>query len=383
MLFQIRLLKREFNTDRTHLIPSQIEVANALLQAIDKNHADYASIEQYFHKCAPVYYIPGYTIEDGKAKIEESTFYINFTMSMPRAKREFVESLVGSITTFLGQPAAWSVYTEKVEFNCFRAATGTLVGGFGTTHHYLLNQPLPKPSVTFKAPQRVVMAVEGTVKEEDALKLTNSLHKRIVSKFPNNHQAVGHYMNSFTPEDESLFLSWKAEKGLISHVIIEAMTGITDEIMDFLANGFSAIFFQEEARLKFSMESNEYISLVEEANHFISTTPVNVPMSVKDTSLTKCSNVTIIQNILSILGIEEKVDKTNLSRANDFVIASTRALGELCVKVEKVSDTAQIRGGRKSWGGSYDVEIVSEKAISLISCGAHRKYGAGRLTPVA
>ena len=382
MLFQIRLLKREFNTDRTHLIPSQIEVANALLQAIDKNHTDYASIEQYFHKCVPVYYIPDYTISNNTAKIEENTFYINFTMSMPRAKREFVESLVGSITTFFGQPAAWSVSTEKVEFNCFRAATGTLVGGFGTTHHYLLNQPLPKASVTFKAPQRVVMAVEGTVKEEDALKLTNSLHKRIVSEFPNNHQAVGRYMNSFTPEDESLFLSWKAEKGLISHVIIEAMTGITDEIIDFLANGFQATFFQEETALSFSMESNEYTSLVGASNHYISTTPVNVPMAGKDTSLTKCANVTVIQNILCILGIEEKVNKSNLSRVDDYVVATTQALGELCVKVEKVSDTTQVRGGRSASGGSYDVEIVSEKAISLISCGAHRKYGAGRLHPV-
>ncbi len=382
MLFQIRLLKREFNTDRTHLIPSQIEVANALLQAIDTNHTDYASIEQYFHKCVPVYYIPDYKIVDNTAKIEENTFYINFTMSMPRAKREFVESKASSITTFLGQPAAWSVSEEKVEFNCFRAATGTLVGGFGASYHYLHNELLPKPSVTFSAPQRVVMAVEGVVKEEDALKLTNSLHKRIVSEFPNNHQAVGRYMNSFTPENESLFLSWKAEKGLISHVIIEAMTGITDEIMDFLANGFKATFFKEGTALSFSMDSNEYTSLTESSNHYISTTPVNVPMAGKDTSLTKCANVTVIQNILCILGIEEKVNKSNLSRVDDYVVASTDALGELCVKVEKVSDTTQIRGGRSSSGGSYQVEIVSEKAISLISCGAHRKYGAGRLQPI-
>ena len=383
MLFQVRLLKREFNTNRTHLIPSQIEVANALLQAIDTNHKDYASIEQYFHKSVPVYYIPDYKIEDGKAKIEESTFYINFTMSMPRARREYVENVAKSLTTFLGQPAAWSVSEEKVEFNCFRAATGTLVGGFGASYHYLHNELLPKAPVTFSAPQKVVMAIEGVVKEENALKLTNSLHKRIVSEFPNNHQAVGHYMNEFVPEDESIFLFWKAEKGLISHVIIEAMTGITDEIIDFLANGFEATFFQEETDLKFSMESNEYTSLTESSNHYVSKTPVNIPMAVKDNSLTKCANVTVIQNILTILGIEEKVNKSNLSRVDDFVIASTEALGELCVKATKVSDTTQIRGGRSSSGGSYQVEVVCEKPISLISIGAHRKYGAGRLTPVA
>lgn len=380
MLFQIRLLKRQFITDRKHLVPSVIEVANAFLDKINKSHQDYASIEDYFKKVVPIYYIPDHKIERGVVELEETTFYVSFAKSLPRHKREHIESTVASINSFMGQPAAWSVSEEKVAFNCFRSQRGVLVGGFSCVHHYLLNEPLPKPTVTFKAPQRIVMAIQGEVREDDALKLMNSFHKRLVSEFPHNCQCVGRYMNEFVSNEESLYLSWKAEKGIISNVIIEALTGITNEIIDFLANGFDAIFFQEELNLKFTMESNEYTAITEPSNHFKSITPVNVPMATKDSSLTKGAEATIIQNILNIIG-DEKLDKSTLTRVDDWIVATTESLGELCVKATKESDATTIRGGRSS-AGSYNVEVVSEKPVELLSIGAHRKYGAGRLQPI-
>lgn len=378
MYFQIRLLQKTFETTRSHLIPSQIELVNSILSVLDKSSENYGSIEQYLKRCYPSFYIPEYTIDNGVASVSEATFYVQFSTSLPKHKKQELVAATTKLGSFLGQTACWTE-CEPVDLNCFQAREGTMVGAYGKTLRYLHNQELPKAPVSFSAPQRIVMAVEGKVSSNDSLKLTNSIHKRIVSEFPYNQQATGRYMNVFTPERESIFLSCKTDNDMISHVVFECVTGITDEIIDFLANGFDATFFQEQIDLRFTMESNEYVSEPEAAHHYKSINPVCFQIAPKaDTSMTKSAAASVMHSIFQVLGVNEKLNTSNLKRVDGFLVASTESLGELCVRTEKVEGGVQIRGGRAS-GSCYNVEIVCERPIQLTSLGAHRKFGSGRL----
>ena len=259
MFITIKLLKR---TPEGY-IPDPLEIYNQIVEVLDPNASYYDSTVKWLSKASPSFYTDN---QDNRIVV----FYRSTTV---KSNVDYLIESLKSISSFNGVTASWSGHHDQEEIdvlpNVFAYKHGVeKKHPRGTPIFYLLNQQPPKAQVSILANQSLKLNVVPAVELSDAPQLLNSLHKRLVSLYPFNHQVIGSRGNEFTSEDESINFNYITDGDQINQVTLSCQTGISDEILDLFDSPLICLFGSEKNEYVFTKESNEYLVL-EEANKFV------------------------------------------------------------------------------------------------------------------
>ena len=202
------------------------------------------------------------------------------------------------------------------------------------------------------------------------LKTTNSFHKYLVKSLPHNYQASGGYMNSRTPDEESLYYDWIETDGKITGLTISCSTGITDELIQFLQLEHQCRFFQEQIPVVINWVGSEYY-IEEEHKKFKSIKPVFAPGLVKSgitTNPFKSPQGAILNSIRYTLDPTNKKPLYADKYDSTSIEAVLPVLGRVKVTaVPEETDINGIRGGRVNYNANnaYSVVVETENAAVL------------------
>lgn len=392
IIIQIRFPKKEIQLPpEGHLIPHPKAIAMQLMSCLDPSYERHNQLLRFLEGSVPFFSIPSHQTTEGRTTLDSTTLYIKYTTTIPKQDWEHIRDRVSRISKFLGNTAAWTVVDKKsdeVPCNCFTYKDGGIEReGFGKTFHYYLNEDLPRSPVSFSAPQRITLSVDADLDANLGLKTTNSFHKYLVKSLPHNYQASGGYMNSRTPDEQSLYYDWIETDGKITGLTISCSTGINDELIEFLHQDHQCHFFQEQLPVSIKFVSNQYY--IEEAhNKFKSIKPVFAPGLVKSgitTNPFKSPQGAILNSIRYTL---DPTNKTPLYVDNydyNSIEAVLPVLGRVKVTaVPEETDINGVRGGRVNYNANnaYSVVVETENAAVLKAAGQHRKWGVGKLVPI-
>ena len=288
---------------------------------------------------------------------------------------------------FKGATASWSAHTKHEECpaaNTFAFKFGPYKKGHPTRSSVYYQSPgedFPRASVSFNAPQRLTLNVSPSVSAENALKLTNGLHKYLVKSVPFNSQLTGSAGNVFIEEKDSLFYQYhQDETDQISQVSLTSYNGISDELILYFQKDREVIIGEEKLTLNVSLHRNDY---------FIPST------STRFTALTPCFPTgTIKPNAKSLKytaagGFLQSINHTingarhapELSQEDEWVCGRIEKAGLVKVRCYPIEAPYRAtRGGRRALTEqAYQVDVITEVPILLHSIGMHRRYGCGVL----
>ena len=382
MFIKIRLLQGVVPT--TKIIPDPLDIFNAVVETLDPNHPSYQSTYRWLENTTPCFYVPDHSVDGSIAKLETNNIVVFYKSTTVRTNVEFVMSSITSANQYAGQTASYSAHHDYEEIdvvpNCFAYKTGVerLLPRGGSVH-YLLNQPIPKAEVSFKAPQTITLKVSPAFDISLAPNLLNSFHKLLVSKFPFNSQTTGSHGNEFTSEEESIFYRFNSTDDIISEISLTCLTGISDEISNIFAETLVGCFFQSQTEYKFDLKSNEYF-VAGNSTHFKSITPAFSTGKIKDTGNLKLTpSGSFLQSVNHILNHAKTAPE--LFYEGEWICGRIGTAGLVKVRTRAVEAPYRAkRGGRRALSDqAYEVEVITEHPINLLAIGSARKFGCGQL----
>lgn len=382
MFIKIRLLTGVLPS--SDIIPDPVNIFSSIIDCLDSTDPNYSSALHWLQKTTPCFYIPNHSIDADTATLETNTIYVFYRATTVKSNVDLVVKSISKLSSYNGVTASWSAHHDQeeidVQANCFAYKFGVERSHpRGTSIHYLLNQPIPKAEVSFKAPQTITLNVSPAFDLSLAPKFLNSFHKLLVSKFPFNFQTTGSFGNEFTSEEESISYRFKSADGVVDEISMTCLTGISDEIQHLLEESLVGNFFDTKTEYRFELNSNEYF-VVSNSTKFRSITPAFSTGKIKDTGNLKLTpGGSFLQSINHILNSAKRAP--DLVQEGDWVCGHIEKAGMVKVRCSPVeAPYSAKRGGRRALSDqAYEVEIITEHAINLSSIGAARKFGCGQL----
>ena len=394
MLIKLRFLKKTFEYEGQHIIPSPKVLAKEIVNALatgpyktyTHNKQDIVRrLTSYLTTTVPIFNIPNHTIKDGVVDMESNTIYVKYKSIIPSFMRESIDISLPVAFALFNQPCVVELCKEDEieEFTHFSAIEGIKVEAASDielryAHVDELEKLKPEPLV--RKPQRLTFSVTPAVDVSETLSFLNSLHRRLIRLSPNNHQTLGSYGNTITNDEESLFL--RLVDG--NTVTIECATGITQPLVEAVSTPFVGIFFDERSEFTFTLTNNEYYE-EKSGHHFRTIIPSFINYKIKE------DRPEIDQ---AFIGLFRSINfsrngsvphEAEIIRVGDWGKTNVKGIGEIIARlIPCESPFSSRRGGRGVKNeASYQVEIITQEKVVIRGIGTSRRFGAGVLDVVA